>query len=203
MIDLYHLIDLHRQRLSDAGIEGGPLGDEQTLRRHVEHGLKRTAIEKRWVRGLHTVETKAGIALYPAPSDVVDVISFDWPEMSFDAFEHSPPPIINTLIHDGQKHFQFSPAPTARDVSAMGGKLQITYNRLHSIEQIGSESVVTTLDPADIHLVLLAALIEAARELANRAAHKPATLKDGAGLPGNMTNAALFERYSQEWVAAK
>lgn len=95
----------------------------------------------------------------------------------------------------------FSPAPTALHLAALGSTFKFYYFAQHVL---GATAAETTVAAADRGLLLLRAQAEAMRELTLHQANKPVSMRDGlSGTPRNSTPAALHEMLLRLFWEAK
>jgi hypothetical protein len=189
-MDFAGLLDDHRAQLGRA-LERFRGGDDD-LARHLRQAGR--WLDARWPRVIPAnLELEAGIALYEAPADCRHVYGHDWGRYNrrrpWDPCAPGFPPLLQCL--NGE--FWLTPAPTAAQIGAWGAVLPYFYAAAHAID----EDEVT---PAEHQrgAVLLAALIEAMRDLASETA--VVQLHKGlAGIPTAGTPAYLYERLQEEW----
>jgi hypothetical protein len=137
---------------------------------------------------------------YPAAAGSLAILAHEWGigsvRQPWDSDFMGIPPLIRQLDSDDGLRWRLSAAPTANQITAWGPTIPVRYQAAHEI----GEDRVTPPD-SDRSLVLLAALIEAMRDLSTETAvvqlHKGLT-----GLPTAGTPAYLYERLLQEFVSA-
>jgi len=193
-MDFDGLLDDHRAQLGKA-IERFRGGDDD-LERHLRQAAR--WLDRRWPRvEAASLALEVGRRNYPAPAGLSAVKEHDWGRYTRRRpWEESgpgyPPALLN--ITEGADHALWvCPAPTAAQVHAWGETLHYVYYAAHEV----SPDRVT---PSEHHrgAVLLAALIEAMRELASETA--VVQLHKGlAGIPTAGTPAYLYERLREEW----
>lgn len=99
-------------------------------------------------------------------------------------------PRVTASFEAQQWWLMFSPAPTARQISAHGTDFDFWYYAAHAIGILAAD---TTINLQDRGLLILRAQVEAMRELSIRNAAKPVAMRDGlSGQPRNSTAAALY-----------
>ncbi len=110
-------------------------------------------------------------------------------------------PRVGATFADGQWWLVFTPAPTAKQISAHGSQFDFWYYAEHAIGTLPAD---TTINRQDRGLLMLRAQAEAMRELAIRNAAKPVQLRDGlSGAPRNSTPAALHQELMRQFEAAR
>ena len=194
-MDFGDLLDDHRAQLGRA-LERFRAGDED-LARHLRQAAR--WLDARWPRVVAAhLELTAGVATYPAPADCRHVCSHDWGRYArrrpWEEWSPGYPPLLQlwSAPEDGPQLW-VTPAPTAAQLRVWGSVLNYRYGAAHAI----GDAEVT---PAEHQrgAVLLAALIEALRDLASETA--VVQLHKGlAGIPTAGTPAYLYERLIEEW----
>lgn len=169
--------------------------DDADFIRHLQNAAARlTGKCLRWVSG--TLALTAGVADYPAPTDLRGAPSTDWGKdhrrQPWDDDYLGRTPYMLPIDVDGDSMLRLAPEPSAAQIAAWGGTLTYRYLANH---QISAETV--TFAELQRPLVLLAALIEAMRELATDTT--VVQLQKGmAGLPTAGTPAYLYEKLRLE-----
>lgn len=167
--------------------------------RHLKNAARRMTVKfPRWMTA--TLTPVVGTSEYPAPADIHGVPISDWGRGCVglpwdDDFAGYPPLLI--LLHDADGPIlRLSQAPTAAMLAAWGSTLPYRYLAANEI----TATRVTLPDAAE-PLVLLAALIEAMRELATDTT--VIQFQRGlASIPTVGTPAHLYERLTMEFDAA-
>lgn len=138
---------------------------------------------------------------YAAPSDLLDVLAVDWGRAdrapAWDtAFVGYPPLLMPYRAADGAQRFLLSAPPTVTQIAKWGALLAYRYFGAHEV----SATRITVAD-ADRPLLLLAAMVEALRELAADAT--VVQLQKGlVGLPTAGTPAYLHDQLLRAFLAA-
>lgn len=169
------------------------------FKRHLT-GAARRMSEKRPRECVASVALTADVSEYPAPAGIIGMPISEWglgavripcyPD--FIGF----PPLLARVASGGTPVLRLSPPPTADQVAVWGGTMTYRYWQAHVI----SESEIT-VDDADQALVLLAALIEAMRELATDTTVVQFQ-KGLGGLPTAGTPAYLYDKLLLEFGQA-
>jgi hypothetical protein len=193
-MDFAGLLDDHRSQLGKA-LERFRAGDDD-LERHLRHAAR--WIDRRWPRTVAAALTlTVDQGLYPAPEDCAGVLDHDWGRYTRRRPWETggpgyPPALLYGADEDGPTLW-VRPAPTLAQLHAWGAVLDYRYFAAH---EISAERVT----PGELRrgAVLLAALIEAVRDLATETAivqlHKGLV-----GIPTAGTPAYLYERLIEEW----
>lgn len=167
--------------------------------RHLKNAARRMTFKfPRWMTA--TLTPVVGASDYPAPADINGVAVSDWGRdcgaLPWDDDFAGYPPLLILLESAAGPILRLSQAPTAAMLAAWGSTLPYRYLAAHEI----TATRVTLPDPTE-PLVLLAALIEAMRELAT----DTTVIQFQRGLssiPTVGTPAHLYERLSMEFDAA-
>lgn len=169
--------------------------DDADFVRHLRNGAGRLSAKcLRWASG--TLTLVAAQSDYPAPADLLGAPSTDWGKDYLrrpwdDDFLGLTPHMLSIQV-DGVAMLRLVPWPTSAQIGAWGGTLTYQYLAHHQI----TENLVTFGD-LQRPLVLLAALVEAMRELSTDTT--VVQLQKGlAGLPTAGTPAYLYEKLSLE-----
>ncbi|MER2527922.1 MAG: hypothetical protein ABTR07_08355 [Candidatus Competibacter denitrificans] len=173
--------------------------DDADFKRHLRRAGQRMALkDPRWV--VTEIPLTVGLDLYPAPADFQATPLCEWgrqgcgcrPQPWEEGFIGFPPTLITEPGTSGMQ-WRLSALPTAAMMGVWGPMLRVRYLAAHEI----SEAKVTVA-PGSEGLVLLAALIEAMRELATDMT--VIQLQKGlTGLPTAGTPAYLYERLCLEF----
>lgn len=176
--------------------------EDADFKRHLRRAAQRMVLkEPRWV--VAEIPLTAGLDLYPAPADFQATPLCEWgrsgcgcrPQPWDDGFIGYPPTITAEPSATGTQ-FRLSSPPTAVAMSTWGPNLRVRYLAAHEIS-----ATRITVAPGSEGLVLLAALIEAMRELATDMT--VVQLQKGlTGLPTAGTPAYLYERLCLEFAQA-
>lgn len=193
MLDFDALLDAHKAQLGKAvGRFQEP--DDADFARHLR--LAAHWIDGRWPRIVSaTLTLTAEVAEYATPADCRAFLAHDWGTYYRPWDESSPglPPLVQFVETDTGPVLGFAPAPSGVQIQAWGATFRYRYRRAHVLT--ASEVTVSAEREAD---VLLAALIEAMRDLA--AETSTVQLQRGlAGIPTAGTPAYLYEKLLLEW----
>lgn len=195
---LTDLITDHKAQLGKA-IERFRAADDVDYIRHLALAARRLDGKRPRVR-MSMLPVTADVVDYPAAAGSIGIIAHEWGIGAThhpwdDAFVGFPPWIQQVDGDDGPR-WRLSNLPTANQIVAWGPTIPVRYQAAHEI----SATLVTAQD-SDRALVLLAALIEAMRDLSNETTvvqlHKGLT-----GLPTAGTPAYLYERLLTEFERA-
>jgi len=195
---LDELIADHRAQLGKVAARF-TAADDADFVRHLRNGAGRlTAKCPRWVSG--TLTLVAGQSDYAAPTDLLGVACTDWGKehrrQVWDDDYLGMTPYMLPIEVDGVAMLRLVPGPTTAQLAVWGGTLTYRYLASH---QITADRV--TFSDLQRPLVLLAALIEAMRDLA--ADTTVVQLQKGlSGLPTAGTPAYLYEKLSLELAQA-
>lgn len=192
------LITAHKAQLGKA-VDRFRSANDADLIRHLALAA-RWLDDKRPRQKMSALAVTAGEVDYPAAAGSLAILAHEWGigsiRQPWDNDYLGIPPLIRQVDGDPDPRWRLSIAPTANQISAWGPTIPVRYQAAHEI----SATAVTARD-SDRGLVLLAALIEALRDLSNETAvvqlHKGIT-----GLPTAGTPAYLYERLLQEWERA-
>lgn len=188
------LLDDHRSQLGKA-LERFRAGDDD-LERHLRYAAR--WIDRRWPLVRPGEFTAAvGIVEYPAPADCLTVAGHDWGRYArrkpWEETGPGYPPLLQRAAIETGAVLWLSPPPTPAQINAWGPVVPYRYFAAHSI----TPDLVTPGE-GQRGAVLLAALIEALRDLATETAvvqlHKGLAGVPTAGMP-----AYLYERLVLEW----
>jgi hypothetical protein len=194
-VTLDDLVDEHKAQLGSKVAGRFTAADDADFVRHLQNAATRLASKcLRWVSG--TLSLTAAVADYPAPLDLLGAPTTDWGRQHFrqpwddDYLGHSP--LLLPVTVADEPMLRLVPGPTSAQIAAWGDTLTYRYLASH---QITAELV--TFGDLQRPLVLLAALIEAMRELATDTT--VVQLQKGlAGLPTAGTPAYLYEKLRLE-----
>lgn len=194
MLDYTGLFDAHQAQLGKAAGRFATPADD--FARHLRLAARR--IDTRWPRLQRgTLTLTAGVAQYPAPADCSAVIRHDWgrfhPDAPWDETGPGVRPLMQRIDDSGTPMLWITPAPRPVQLQCWGSDLIYWYYTPHLITDIQ-----VTVDEQHRAKVLLAALIEALRELSTETA--VVQLQRGlAGIPTAGTPAYLYEAALREW----
>jgi len=173
--------------------------DNADFKRHLAGAATRVSMKRqRWVSA--ELEAVAGQSDYPAPSDSYEFATTDWGKGLIgnpwdEGFVGWIPRMIGIEIAS-MPYWRLVPEPSSAQIARWGATVHYTYFAKHEIS-----ATRITLADADQPLVLLAALIEAMRELS--ADTTVVQLQKGlVGLPTAGTPAYLYEKLLAEWERA-
>lgn len=196
MLDYTELFDAHQAQLGKAADRF--TDQDKAFARHLRLAGRR--IDARWPRLQRgTLTLTAGEAYYLAPVDCSAIIHHDWgrfyPKTPWDETGPGVRPLIQLLDDSGTLKIWLTPAPTALQIQCWGAEMIYHYHAPHLI--IATQ---VTADEALRARVLLAALIEALRDISTETA--VVQLQRGlAGIPTAGTPAYLYEAALREWGA--
>lgn len=169
--------------------------DDADFIRHLQNAAARLSTQcLRWVAT--TLDLVAGTADYPAPDDLLGAPMTDWGthqnRRPWDAdFVGYAPRLLEVAVA-GTPMIRVVPTPTAAQIVVWGATANVHYLARHRIDDDG-----VTFADRDRAKVLLAALVEAMRELA--ADTTVVQLQKGlSGLPTAGTPAYLYEKLRDE-----
>lgn len=195
---LTDLIADHKAQLGKA-VERFRAADDADYIRHLALAAHRMNHKHPRVR-MSMLPVTAGVVDYPAAAGSIAIIAHEWGIGA----RHHPwdddfvgfAPWIRQVEGDDGPRWRLSNLPTANQIVAWGPTIPVRYQAAHEI----SATVITAQD-SDRALVLLAALIEAMRDLSTETTvvqlHKGLT-----GLPTAGTPAYLYERLLTEFERA-
>lgn len=182
------LLDDHRAQLGKCAAR---FASDDDLARHLRNAADRLSGKcPRWASA--GIALTAGVADYAAPADLYGGPTTDWGRYPArqpwdDDFLGYPPRLLMVYVADALK-IRLIPEPTAAQLTAWGSTLTYRYLTRHRIDDD-----VVTFTELQRALVLLAALVEAMRDLA--ADTTVVQLQKGlAGLPTAGTPAYLYEK---------
>lgn len=146
-----------------------------------------------------TLTLVADQANYAAPAALLNFKVTTWGDKArrtrkpWDANWPGPPPRVSVAeAGDGSLELWLDPAPTAAQISDLGGAFAYFFWAGHVI---GDTAAQTSVRPGDRHLLLMRAMGAALTELANKGVMTPVRLGDGVGaMPKNGTPAALADQ---------
>lgn len=193
----FDLVDLHQAQL-------GKVADrfpdfDAAAERHLA-GAARRLSQKRPRECIGTLTLTAGVTEYPAPTGMFGLPISEWgmgaQRLFYAADFIGVPPLLARVESGGISVLRLSYPPTAQQIAIWGGTLTYRYWQAHSLTLYS----VTVAD-ADQPLVLLAAMIEAMRELS--ADTTIVQFQKGlTGLPTAGTPAYLYEKLLLEFESA-
>lgn len=194
VMTLADLIASHKAQLGKVAGRFTAPGDADFVR-HLEGAARRLSSKLFYWKG-DTISLTAGVGDYPAPVGIMGVPVSDWGPAQRqqpwdDDYLGFPPILLLLTVHDAPT-IRIAPSPTSAQIACWGSTLSYRYLAYH---QISTDEL--TFNELQRPLVLLAAMIEALRELA--ADNTVVQLQKGlAGLPTAGTPAYLYERLLDE-----
>jgi hypothetical protein len=192
------LVAAHKAQLGKVADRFTAFGD-QDFERHLKNAARRVTYKcPRWRTA--TFDLVAGQSDYPAPDDLLGALLSEWgrgcARQPWDDDFAGYPPLLTPLQGANGPILRLSQAPTAAQLATWGATLTYRYLAAHEI----TGTRITLPDAAE-PLILLAALIEAMRELATDTT--VLQLQRGlAGIPTAGTPAYLYEKLCLEFEAA-
>jgi len=183
--------------LQDAASVFTAAGDADFLR-HLDKAAEdlvrfRPRIEK------DSITLVADQADYAAPAALIRIRKILWgrdEQHTRMPWESNYPAIPEVSIYrdDTGKQLRLTPAPTAAQITDLGGTFAFLCNKLHVIsEDAAGQAGATTVAEDDRGLLLLRAQAEAMKEMAARNIVKPVALRDNiGGVTKNGVPAALY-----------
>lgn len=195
------LVEAHKAQLGAKVAARFTAFDDADFARHLAHAARRIS-DKRPRVCIDSVALSVGVSEYPAPAGIIGTPISEWGisvpcyRLPYDVAFIGFPPLIARMENAGSQILRLSNPPTAAQIAAWGADLVFRYWKAHVIS-----STEITVDDADQGLVLLAALIEAMRELATDTT--VVQLQKGlGGLPTAGTPAYLYEKLLLEFGQA-
>ncbi len=162
------LIDAHKAQLGRVA-ERFTAPDNADFKRHLANAVWRLS-EKRPQDCVGDQALSAGVSEYPAPEGIIGTPVSEWGRSgacacncyipSYPGFIGFPP-LLSRSQRNGVSILRLSTAPTANQIASWGATMVYRYQAL----QIVTETEIS-IDAADQPLLLLAAMIEAMREMA-------------------------------------
>lgn len=200
------LVALHKASLLDAAAQFTE-ADDGAFKRHLAIAAREIARSKRPRTLAAALPLTAGIGMYDAPADLLDVKVADW-GMVRNAqpwnFPRGPMPVLGLWqpAPDLPAQLRVSPPPSDVQITAFGASMPFYYMAAHSLPDTGA----TSITDRELNVLILRAKVEAMRELSIRSSMKPTTLRAGQGMGDasmskNMTPPALFEAFMKEYEA--
>lgn len=195
MLDFAELIADHKAQLGRA-VERFRAEEDADFIRHLR--LAGGWIDGRWPRILYgELSLVAMVNEYPAPPGCLMLYGHSWghytPLTPWDECGPGFPPLLERSVDEMGTKLLLCPPPTAKQIAVWGNTLRYRYRVAHEIT-----AEVVTVDEGQRGAVLLAALIEAMRDLA--AETTVVQLHKGlSGLPTAGTPAYLYETLIREW----
>lgn len=192
------LVAAHKAQLGKVADRFTAFGDAD-FERHLKKAARRMTLKcPRWMTA--TLDLVAGQSDYPAPADLLGAPLSEWgrscSSQPWDDDFAGFPPLLTPLQDANGPILRLSQAPTTAQLAAWGSTLSYRYLAAHEITQNR-----ITLSDATEPLILLAALIEAMRELATDTT--VVQLQRGlVGIPTAGTPAYLYEKLCLEFEAA-
>lgn len=189
------LLAAHQAQLGKA-VERFRSPDDADFVRHLRRAGR--WIDSRWPRILDgELSLVAMVNEYPAPAGCLMIHGHSWGRYArpipWDEYGPGFPPLLERIIDETGPRLLLCPPPTAQQIAVWGGTLRYRYRVAH---EITAEAV--TVDEGHHGAVLLAALIEAMRDLSAEVTvvqlHKGLSSVPTAGTP-----AYLYEALLREW----
>ncbi len=194
------LVAAHKAQLGKAASRFTALEDADFKRHLSRAGYRLGTKYPLWKT--REISLSAGVDQYPAPADILGTLLCDWgrqpergglsPNPWDDGFVGYPPSLILEGPAGGMQ-LRLSSPPSSTTIAAWGSTLRFRYLSAYRISEQAVE-----VSEAQQSLVMLAALIEAMRELSAETAviqlHKGLS-----GLPTAGTPAYLYEKLCQEF----
>ncbi|MBN8922352.1 MAG: hypothetical protein BGP10_12400 [Rhodanobacter sp. 68-29] len=179
-----------------------PADPDADFKRHLGIAARAIGIDgKRSCTRLGALTLVAGQSLYTdVPEDLLTPKASDWGIGAVPVWQQPAGalPVVRLSDQDGAPVLVLTPAPSAAQISTFGADYRYYYLATPVLTDSGS-----TLRDGDRDLVILRAMVEAARELVNRNLHKPIALSPGSGsYPSNQTPASWHAMLLAEYKAA-
>ena len=193
MLDFDELLAAHKAQLGRA-VERFREANDADFARHLQ--LAARWLDRRWPNvQIGELSLTVGVGVYAAPAGCVAVYAHDWGRyyrtQPWDETGPGYPPLLQLIINPTQLYL--SPAPTSQQILLWGSVLAYRYRLPHVIT-----ATEMTVDDARHADVLLAALIEAMRDLSTETA--AVQLQKGlTGLPNAGSPAYLYQALINEW----
>lgn len=202
MITLTELVTEHKAQLGPDATEVFNAPDDGDYKRHIELATLRIDEKRPYVVDA-SVTVQAEQASYPAPADLLRLWGPTW---GLSQRQHLAPwdprhpgrmPRLRLASVGGVRSLLLDPAPTNHQVAQCGETYTYRYYAKHQVDDLAS-----TVDIEDKRYLLMAALIEAVRELASRNVLKPIQLHRGVGaVPTSATPLELYRTLTEQWEA--
>jgi hypothetical protein len=192
------LIALHKAQLGAEAVKLFPAAADADFVRHLDLGAKQFT-KKRQILKRASITLIANQAIYAAPVDM-DVFSrHEWGAGALTQFSPWDPawpgpfPEVQIQVNaDAEMELVFSPPPTELQLALLGSEFFFWY-----YAKITTLSVRSQDEP----LLLLAALIEAVRELSTRNVVSPIQLHKGMSSTATaQTPLAWYQELMKEWT---
>ena len=192
---LTDLITAHKAQLGKTTERFRALNDADYIRHFALAARRLDKKRPRWLMAELTLT--AGVADYAAPAGAIGLYDSEWGQTPvrphpWDDGYVGFPPIVRQIDSATGARWRLSMPPTAAQIAVWGSVLTARYQAAHEI----SATRVTPLD-SDYDLVMLAALIEALRELSAETTtvqlHKGMTGIPNSGMPSYLYEKALLE----------
>lgn len=182
--------------------EANPADPDADFKRHLLTAVRALGIDgKRSCTRLGTLSLLPGQAVYTdVPEDILIPKASDWGIGIVPPWQQPAGalPIARLSDKDSVPVLVLSPPPSAAQIDAFGSAWRYYYLATPVLTDAGS-----TLKEGDRDLIILRAMVEAARELVNRNLHKPVALSPGSGsYPSNQTPAGWYQMLLAEYQAA-
>lgn len=200
------LVAMHKASLLEAAALFTEAADAAFIR-HLQIAARDISRRKRPRTLAATLPLLAGVDVYEAPADLLDVKVADWGSARRAQpwnYPRGPLPQLCLWQPDpaAAPKLRLTPAPTEAQIAAFGAAMPYYYMGEHEMPASGTTSITSR----EVNLLLLRAKVEAMRELSVRASMQPTTLRMGQGMGDavmskNMTPPALYERFLLEYEA--
>lgn len=205
MLALADILPDYKASLHDAAsvFKGTQADPDADFKRHLAIAARALGIDgKRSSTRMATLTLIADQSDYTdVPADLVRPKVSDWGSGNLPLWDRPPGPLpVLCLVSDsaGAPLLVLTPPPTSAQIAAYGSAYRFYYLAAPVITDATS-----TVRDSDRDLVLLRAMVEAAREMVNRNLHKPVQLSPGSGsFPSNQTPAAWFSTLMDEYQRA-
>jgi len=203
-LSLADVLPDYKAALHDAAsvFKGTQADPDADFKRHLQTAARALGRDgKRSATQLGTLTLLAGQATYTdVPADLVAPKVSDWGVGEQPAWMIPPGalPVMRLATQDGAPVLVLRPAPSAAQIAAFGAAYRYYYLAAPVLDADAS-----TVADADRDLLVLRAMVEAARELVNRNLHKPVAMQPGSGsYPSNQTPAGWYQMLLDEYRKA-
>lgn len=180
-----------------------PADPDADFKRHLMTAARALGIDgKRSCTKLGELALVPGQSVYTTvPDDILIPKASDWGIGVVPLWQQpngALPVVRLTGDAEGNDVLVLSPPPNQQQINAFGSAYRYYYLATPVLNDVGS-----TLREGDRDLIILRAMVEAARELVNRNLHKPVMLSPGSGsYPSNQTPAGWHQALLAEYKAA-
>ena len=202
MLQLADILPDYKASLHDAAsvFKGTADDADADFKRHLATAARAIGIDgKRTSTRLGTLTLVANQTDYTdVPADLVRPNVSDWGSTHLPVWDRPPGPLpVLCLVSDaaGDPLLVLTPPPSSCQISVYGS----TYRYYYLAAPVLTDAQ-STVRESDRDLVLLRAMVEAAREMVNRNLHKPVQLSPGSGsYPSNQTPAGWYSALLDEY----